>query len=84
MWTKKDQAFLRSLGIQAGDPPPALPPLPRFRVVPIAMKGWYRIVDGVRRRPFLDFSPEHFPDPRAAAEDDARQQNERPQAGLKE
>lgn len=76
MWTNDDRRFLRSLRIAADQPPPSLPPLPRFRVVPTPMKGWYRILDGGRRRAVLDFGPEHFCDPRAAAEDYARQLND--------
>lgn len=44
------------------------------------MTGWYRVVDGVRRRPMLDFGPWNFPDPREAAEDVARQMNDRDDA----
>lgn len=78
MWTTDDRRFLRSMRIASdGEGPPALPPLPRFVVVPTAVNGWYRINDRVRRRPFLDFGPENFPDPRAAAEDEAQRLNER-------
>jgi hypothetical protein len=75
MWTEADRRLLRSMRIECDAPPPPLPPLPRFRAVPTGLTGWYRVVDGVR--PMLDFGPENFRDPRAAAEDSARQLNER-------
>lgn len=77
MWTEDDKRFLRSMRIKADAPPTALPPLPRYRAVPTALAGWYRVVDGRRRRPVEDFGPENFKDPRAAAEDVARQMNAR-------
>ena len=77
MWTENDKRFLRSLRITSDQPPTPLPPLPRFRAVPTAMTGWYRVVDGKRRRPMVDFGPENFSDPMAAAEDTARQMNKR-------
>lgn len=67
-WSRDDRAFLRSLRIAAADPPP---PLPRFRVEPSDVAGWqYR-----RLRSVVGLC-EAFPDPRAAAEDLARQLNE--------
>lgn len=77
MLTESDRRFLRSLRITADDMPAPLPRLPRFRAVPTAVRGWYRVVDGVRRKAVEDFGPENFKDPRAAAEDVARQMNER-------
>lgn len=77
MFTESDRRFLRSLRIRADAMPPPLPRLPRFRAVPTAVSGWYRVIDGVRRRAVEDFGPENFKDPRAAAEDVARQMNER-------
>ena len=77
MWTEADKKFLRSLRVQVDRPLAPLPPLPRFRVLPIAIKGWYRVIDAQRRsKPVCDFGPENFPDPRLAAEDYARQLNE--------
>lgn len=83
MWTEADRRFLRSLRIAADDLPPPLLPLPRFRAVPTALTGWYRVVDGLRRRPVWDFGPENFADPRAAAEDAARQMNERHESSVR-
>lgn len=78
MWSTSDKRFLRSMGIAIDAPPTPLPPLPRFYVVPTALPGWYRVMDWRRRKPMCDFGPEHFKDPRAAAEDYARQMNDRP------
>lgn len=74
MWSKPDTAFLRSLRILATDPPP---PLPRFRVEPGDIEGWYRVIDALRQyRSAFEFGPD-WKDPRAAAEDLARQLNEK-------
>jgi hypothetical protein len=42
MWTTNDKRFLRSMGIDASDPPA---PLPRFRVEPPDAEGRYRVID---------------------------------------
>lgn len=73
MWTKDDQVFLRKMRVDTSDPPP---PLPRFRVEPCVDEGWYRVIDA--RRNFAlksEFGPP-FEDPRASAEDLAKQLNE--------
>lgn len=74
MWTKADEKYLRSMRVVATDPPA---PLPRFRVEPSDVEGWYRVVDALRKfKPAFDFGTD-WRDPRAAAEDLARQLNEK-------
>lgn len=74
MWGPADMQFLRSMRIAATNPPA---PLPRFRVEPTKLPGWYRVIDAaVRYKPVNDFGPDSFSDPRGAAEDLARQRNE--------
>ena len=74
MWTKADETFLRRMRIAPVDPPT---PLPRFRVEPAEIDGWYRVIDAVRSfETKSEFGPP-FKDPRAAAEDLARQLNEK-------
>lgn len=81
MWTKDDLRLLRSMRIDAADPPEALP---RFRVEPGDIDGWYRVIDVVRGfRPSFDFGPD-WQDPRAAAEDLAGQLNEKHRTQLSE
>lgn len=77
MWAKDDSTFLRSIGIAVDQPATPLPPLPRFRAMPGAQKGWYRVVDGSLRKPLLDFSPRSFKEPRLEAESFARMMNAR-------
>lgn len=74
MWTKADEKVLRSMRIEATDPPA---PLPRFRVEPSEVEGEYQVVDSLRHfKPAFDFGTD-WTDPRAAAEDLARQLNEK-------
>jgi len=74
-WTKADATFLRSLRVAWSGPPP---PLPRFRVEPSAVDDeGYRVIDTWRKfRSVVECGPKEFKDPRAAAEDVARQMNE--------
>lgn len=74
MWTKADERFLRSMRIVAADAPPALP---RFRVEQSAIEGEYTVIDSLRHfKAAFDFGTD-WQDPRAAAEDLARQLNEK-------
>lgn len=77
-WWKSDQEFLRSLRIVADDP---APPLPRFVVEPGVNEGEFLVIDRVARSRYAGattvFTPRCFKDPRAAAEDVARQMNEK-------
>ena len=78
MWSKTDARFLHSLRIVADAP---APPLPRFVVEPGVNAGEYILVDRVGRGRYAGaatvFTPSSFADPRAAAEDVARQMNEK-------
>lgn len=77
-WWVSDQRFLRSMRIVADAP---APPLPRFVVEPGANDGEFLVVDRVARGRYAGattvFTPRCFQDPRAAAEDVARQMNEK-------
>ena len=73
MWTRTDERFLRSMRIRSTDPPAALP---RFRVEPSRVAGRYLVIDAERDfKPVADVGAKDFPDPRAAAEELARQRN---------
>lgn len=77
-WSIADKRFLRALRIVADAP---APPLPRFVVEPGMNAGEFVLVDRVGRGRYAGattvFTPASFPDPRAAAEDVARQMNEK-------
>ena len=76
VWTLNDRRFLRSMRIASSDPPD---PLPRFRVEPSRVEGYYAIVDAERKwRSTFEFGGKEFPDPRAAAENYAAQLNAKP------
>jgi len=53
------------------------PPSPRFVVEPGKVPGEYNMVDRLRRSRVTVFTPSAFKNPRAAAEDVARQMNEK-------
>lgn len=73
MWTQVDLRFLRSLRIESD----AIAPLGRFRVEPSDVEGEYRVIDSLRKyRAAFDFGTD-WQDPRGAAEDLARQLNEK-------
>lgn len=78
-WSISDKRFLKSLEIATTDPPA---PLPRFRVEPsdVAGRYWvYQVIEKGKRTAVLtvaDVGSPEFPDPRAAAEEIARQKNE--------
>jgi hypothetical protein len=74
MWTLNDQRFLRSLRIVADDPAAASP---RFVVEPGAHEGEFVVIDRQRRTTAIVFTPRAFREPRPAAEDLARQLNEK-------
>lgn len=72
MWTEADRRFLRSMRIDGGEGPP---PLTRFVVEPGTTDGEFHVVD--RRKRFADHVfGTGWTDPRAAAEDFARQMND--------
>lgn len=72
-WTGSDRRFLRSLRIVADEPAPASP---RFVVEPGVNDGEHHVVDRKRRVPDHIFGKE-WKNTRAAAEDFARQLNEK-------
>lgn len=80
-WTLTDRRFLRSLRIVADAP---APPSPRFVVEPWMNPGEFVLVDrvglGRSAGAMTVFTPSSFKDPRAAAEDVARQMNEKHKA----
>lgn len=77
-WSVSDKRFLRSMRIVADAP---APPLPRFVVEPGMNEGEFVLVDRHGRGRYAAattvFTPASFQDPRAAAEDVARQMNEK-------
>ena len=77
-WTVDDRRFMRSLRIVADDP---APPLPRFVVEPGMNVGEYILIDRYARGRYAGgatvFTPKSFENPRAAADDVARQMNEK-------
>ena len=74
MWSTNDKRFLRSLRIEQDEP---APPSPRFVVEPGVNDGDFVVVDRKRRTTAIVFTPRAFRDPRPAAEDLARQLNEK-------
>lgn len=77
-WWVSDAQFLRSLRIVADAP---APPLPRFVVEPGAHEGEFLVIDRYARSRYAGaatvFTPACFKNPRAAADDVARQMNEK-------
>lgn len=72
-WSVNDRRLLRWLRIEAGEPTP----VSRFYVQPGSIDGEFDVIDREKKsRPHV-FTPKAFKDVRAAAEDFARQMNER-------
>lgn len=73
-WSINDSRFLRSLRIVADEPPtPSL----RFVVEPGKVDGEFNVRDQLGRFSDHVFTPKNFKDTKAAAEDFARQLNEK-------
>lgn len=73
-WTVKDKAFLKSMGIAAGE---ASAPLPRFRVVPGGRPGWFEVIDSARVFKAQRFGPTSIPTAASAAADKAAELNQK-------
>lgn len=73
-WSVTDRRFLRSLRVVADAP---APPSPRFVVEPGVIDGECQVVDREGRFSAHIFGPKAFRDPKTAAEDFARQMNEK-------
>jgi hypothetical protein len=77
-WSVSDKKFLRSLRVVADEP--AAPSL-RFVVERGKNVGEFNVIDRQRRSRSTVCTPAAFADPRAAAEDIARQLNEKHHTG---
>lgn len=80
-WAEDDRAFLRSLRIEANEPAPT--PSHRFVVEPGVIDGEFHVVDRQKRSKDHIFGPPAWKQPREAAEDFARQMNEKHRAPVR-